>query len=495
MALKIYNTASGAKEEFHSLERGVVKIYCCGPTVYDLLHIGNFRGAIFFNLVRNWLTQKGYQVRFVYNYTDIDDKIIARAQKENSEAGELAEKYIREFEKDYDRLGLTRADSNPRVSEHLQTILDLIQDLVSLGKAYDVQGDVYFSVKSFPTYGQLSHRNSEDLRTAVRIDLNEQKRDPLDFALWKKSKTGEPAWDSPWGRGRPGWHIECSAMIRALLGDRIDIHGGGLDLLFPHHENERAQSEACTGQKFVNYWMHNNMIEFAGAKMSKSLGNVRTARSFMDAHSPELLKYLILSVHYRSICDFSENNLQNITRSLARIYSALAQAEKWLGIDSASSPSVSSPIDMTTSSSPHFEGWSAFLKEQDLKISHALDDDFNTPEVLAAIFEVVRRFNAEMSSKSKSKALADNFRNWILGWGRLFSLFQRPAREFLRNLDDQLLRDKSLQREVIQAKVDLRWQARLAKDWKQSDALREELRALGIELQDSPAGTEWEVAK
>ncbi|MEI7973428.1 MAG: DALR domain-containing protein, partial [Bdellovibrio sp.] len=252
---------------------------------------------------------------------------------------------------------------------------------------------------------------------------------------------------------------------------------------FPHHENERAQSEACTGQKFVNYWMHNNMIEFAGAKMSKSLGNVRTARSFMDAHSPELLKYLILSVHYRSICDFSESQLQNITRSLARIYSALAQAEKSLAVDSASGPSS------------RFDEWSSFLKEQDQKISQALDDDFNTPEALGSVFEVVRRFNSEMSSKSKSKALAEDFRNWVLGWGRLFSLFQTPARDFLRKLDDQLLKNRDLNRDVIQAKVDSRWQARLAKDWKRSDALRDELRAIGIELQDSSTGTEWEVAK
>ena len=479
--MKIYNSASQKKEDFVPLQAGQVKMYCCGPTVYDLLHVGNFRGAIFFNLVRNWLEQSGYQVTYVYNYTDVDDKIINRAKKDGTDSAEVARHFIAEFEKDYDQLGLRRATHNPRVTEHMTTIVALIEDLIAKGRAYVSGGDVFYSVKSFAAYGELSHRKLEDLQTAVRIDLNEQKKEPLDFALWKAAKSGEPSWASPWGPGRPGWHIECSAMIRALLGDQIDIHGGGLDLLFPHHENERAQSEGASEKPFVRYWMHNNMIEFGGAKMSKSLGNVRTAREFMKAHSPEMLKYLILSVHYRSVCDFSENTVENVTRNLARVYSALARASR-MENESDASGAVAGEF-------------AQLLEEQKTKMRAALDDDFNTPEAFGHLFEVIRKFNQIVQKNPRAAKVAQSFLAFVREWSPLLSLFQEEPEAFLRRLDDQLLAKAGLQREEIQKKVEQRLRMRSEKNWAAADAARDELVALGISLQDTRDGTTWEVAK
>lgn len=280
MSLRIYNTETGKKEEFKPIEEGHVKMYVCGPTVYDFLHIGNYRGAIFFNTVRNWLERRGYIVTYVYNYTDVDDKILNRAKEENVEPKVIAEKYIAEFQKDYKLLHLRPHSKNPKVTEFMDKIIMFISDLIEKGFAYELNGDVYFDVHKFKEYGRLSNKKLEDLESGYRIEVNDNKKNPSDFALWKSAKENEQSWESPWGAGRPGWHIECSVMATSILGDTIDIHGGGLDLVFPHHENEIAQSEACTGHKFVKYWMHNNMLEFGSQKMSKSLGNVRTGRSF-----------------------------------------------------------------------------------------------------------------------------------------------------------------------------------------------------------------------
>jgi cysteinyl-tRNA synthetase len=455
-------------------------MYVCGPTVYDFLHVGNFRGAIFFNMVRNWFEKRGFEVTFVYNYTDVDDKIIDRASKDGVTALEISQKYIKEFEHDFSSLQLRKHSKNPRVTEFMNPIVQFIEGLIKNGKAYVADGDVYFDVHAFPSYGELSHKNLEDLEQGVRIEVDARKKHPADFALWKKAKEGEPSWDSPWSKGRPGWHIECSAMIKGIFGDQIDIHGGGMDLLFPHHENERAQSEGLTGKTFVNYWMHNNMLQFGNQKMSKSLGNVRTGRSFLTEYHPEILKYLMLSAHYRSTLDFSQASIDNAITSLARFYSAMAWAEQNVGGGSAP---------------PAFE---QALQQASQGIEAALDDDFSTPETLARMFEVVRQYNmvARVPKQTpERKAASAKFLSWLRGWGETMSLFQEKPAEFLRFLDDMLLKKKNLDRAEIDRQVKERSLARTAKDFKRADELRAQLTALGISVQDTADGSEWEVTK
>lgn len=484
MSLVVYNSQSKKKEKFEPLVPGQVKMYCCGPTVYDLLHVGNFRGAIFYNLVRNWLEKSGYQVQMIYNYTDVDDKIINRANQDGLSSDEVARKYIIEFEKDFNRLGLRQHSLNPKVTETMPEIIQMIQDLIAKGKAYAVGGDVNYSIPSFSEYGKLSHRKPEDMMVGVRIDKDEKKKSPLDFALWKGSKEGEPSWPSPWGPGRPGWHIECSAMAKKHLGEQIDIHGGGMDLIFPHHENEIAQSEGCSGRHYVKYWMHNNMIEFGGAKMSKSLGNVRTGRAFMDEYNPEILKYLILSVHYRSVSDLSEQSVENAIKGLSRIYSSLALADYFI------------KPDVTPSADPKYE---ATLQEAWNKITEALNDDFNTPEAFAQVFEVVRGFNSQMKRGMKNnpavsgKAVA--FKKFVVDFGGLMSLFQENPTHFLKTLDDMLLNKMNIQRDDIDKIVQERTQVRANKDFKRSDELRDQLTKMGISVSDTPEGSFWEVTK
>ncbi|PIS10789.1 MAG: cysteine--tRNA ligase [Bdellovibrio sp. CG10_big_fil_rev_8_21_14_0_10_47_8] len=480
--LVVYNTQTRKKEEFKPWTPGQVKMYCCGPTVYGLLHVGNFRGAIFYNLVRNWLEVQGYKVTYVYNYTDVDDKIIDQAKKEGTTASEISERYIQEFQKDFARLKLRPHDHNPKVTEYMEPIQQMVGDLVSKNKAYVSDGEVLYSIKAFDGYGKLSNRNPDDLKAGVRIEVDRKKQDPLDFALWKPSKPGEPAWESPWGPGRPGWHIECSAMAKSILGEQIDIHGGGMDLIFPHHENEIAQSEGCSGKAYVKYWLHNNMLNFSGAKMSKSLGNIKTGRAFMDEYNPEIFKYMLLSVHYRSISDFGENGIDQAVHALARIYSALALAEQLITGDTKEDP-----------------GFQKITSEAWAQITESLNDDFNTPESFARVFEVIRQFNAQVKRGVKpspavsGKALA--LRNFVVKFGQLMSLFQEPAREFLITLDDILLNKKKLVRADIDQLVAARAQVRAAKDFKKSDELRDQLTAMGIAVSDTPEGSEWEVAK
>jgi cysteinyl-tRNA synthetase len=480
--IQIYNSQTHKKEEFIPLEGKKVKMYVCGPTVYDLLHVGNFRGAIFFNLVRNWLEMSGYDVTFVYNYTDVDDKIIDRAKAEKISAEEVAAKYIKEFETDYRSLKLRPHSKNPRVTEFMEQIIGFVDGLVKNGKAYAMDGDVYFDVHAFPAYGQLSHKNLEDLESGFRIDVNSRKKHPADFALWKKSKEGEPAWPSPWGPGRPGWHIECSAMIKGILGDSIDIHGGGLDLLFPHHENEKAQSEGLMAKPFVKYWMHNNMLQFGSQKMSKSLGNVRTGRSFLQEFHAEILKYLMLTAHYRSLLDFSPTSIDHTIAALARFYSAMSWAEHVSGSDASGLP-------------PAF---AATLKTAEEGIATALDDDFSTPEVLARMFEVVRQFNLLTRIPKQtpaSQAIAFAFKAWMKKWGEPMALFQEKPGEFLLFLDDMLLKKKNVIRADVDKMVTERGDARASKNFTRADELRAQLTALGISVHDTPSGSAWEVTK
>ncbi len=485
MAIQIYNTQTGKKEDFKPIEPGKVRMYVCGPTVYDFLHIGNYRGAIFFNCVRNWLEHRGLQVKYIYNYTDVDDKIINRAKAEGVTPKEISEKYIAEFQKDYQLLLLRPHTKNPKVTEHMDDIIRFVQGLVEKKKAYVVEGDVYFDVQAFQGYGKLSNKKLDDMESGFRIDVDKRKKHPSDFALWKATSETDSSWESPWGRGRPGWHIECSAMNLAILGETIDIHGGGMDLIFPHHENEIAQTEALTGKPFVKYWMHNNMLEFGKQKMSKSIGNVLTGRSFLEKYDGEILKYMILQAHYRSTIDFSDAQVDLSLKGLARIYSAMAHAEGM----------IKEVLELV----PVPENFQKIVTESDEKIETYMDDDFNTSQVLAQIFEVVRAYNNMARSPGKITpqkiAIAEVFFHWVKNKGSILALFQMNPTEYLRSLDDRLLAQKDLQREQIDALVLERSQAREAKDFAASDRLRDQLAAQGISIQDTPQGTVWEVTK
>jgi len=489
LGLQIFNTQSQKKEEFVPLTPGKVRMYVCGPTVYDYLHIGNFRGAIFFNLVRNWLESHGYQVTFVYNYTDVDDKIIKRANADGVDSSVIVEKYIAEFEKDFAALKLRRHDYNPRVTDHMNEIITMVEELVQRDMAYNAQGEVLYSVRKFAGYGKLSNKNVDDLQAGSRVEIDKKKRDPLDFALWKPAKPGEPKWSSPWGEGRPGWHIECSAMARKLLGDSIDIHGGGMDLIFPHHENEIAQSEGASGRPFVKYWMHNNMLTFGDKKMSKSLGNILTGRAFLTRYNAEILKFMMLQAHYRSLIDFSEAQIANAIAGLARIYSALALAQSVIeAADGLNLEPKKAAASLT-----------AAIEKAEKEYKSALDDDFNTPEALAAIYTLVRTLNGLLKHGQKptaeAVATAREFVAAVAGFGGLMSLFQEPAHEYLGLLDDMLLEHKQLKREEIDQLVLERTQARVNKDFARADEVRKKLTEMGIALHDTPAGTHWEVQK
>lgn len=485
MPIVVYNTMSKKKELFEPLVAGQVKMYVCGPTVYDYLHVGNFRGAIFFSLVAKWLEHRGFKVTYVYNYTDVDDKIINKANAEGVTAKEISERFIAEFEKDYKALGLRPHDHNPRVSEFMEPIVEMVGQLVENGKAYVVDGEVLYSVKSFDGYGKLSGKNIDELLIGARVEIGEKKQNALDFALWKPAKPGEPEWSSPWSAGRPGWHIECSAMARKILGDQIDIHGGGIDLIFPHHENEIAQTEGCTHQRFVKYWMHNNFINFGAHKMSKSLGNVTTARAFLEKYNPEILKALILSSHYRSHSDFSDAPIHQAIHQLSRVYSALSGAEDL----------TSQGVAPTKCS----ERFLVALKSAQQKFEESLDDDFNTPEAFASVFELVRVFNSTYRKGQKANgehvAQAELFQKFVKECGSFMSLWQQSPKEYLRLLDDMLLEQKNLSRSQIEEKVRVRVQARAEKNFAEGDRIRDELLAIGIEVMDSASGTQWEVKK
>jgi cysteinyl-tRNA synthetase len=484
MAIKIFNTLSRKKEEFVPLKPGQVKMYVCGPTVYDYLHVGNFVGAIFFNLVRSWLEKRGYKVTFVYNYTDVDDKIINRAKADGVKAEEISERFIAEFQKDFKALHLKAHSQNPKVTEFMDEIIAFIKALVDEGKAYAMNGDVYFDVTKFTEYGKLSNKNLDELMAGQRISVNEQKKHVADFALWKKAKEGEPAWQSPWGQGRPGWHIECSAMNYAIHGEQIDIHGGGLDLTFPHHENEIAQSEARTGKTFAKYWMHNNLLQFGNTKMSKSLGNIRTGRSFLEEYNGEVLKFFVLSNHYRSPIDFSQEQIERAIGNLARFYSSLCHAKLLL---------------TGASLAPPPESFTKALESADQRFAESLDDDFNSAKAFAELYEIMRLYNSICRKPGKTtpeqQAVADAYFHWVRAKGEVMALFQEAPDVFLGSLDDMLLRKKGLDRHKIDALVEERTKVRAEKNYKRSDEIRDELVKLGVQIQDSAGGTRWEVDK
>jgi len=450
--------------------------------------VGNFRGAVFYNFVRNWLSSLGYDVQYAYNFTDVDDKILKRAVEEKTSAKEIAERYIEEFWKDFKALNLSPHTFNPKVTQHMSDIIELIEVLVREGKAYVVDGEVFFSIKQFPNYGKLSHRRPEDMQSGSRIEIDLKKRDPLDFTLWKPAKEGEQSWSSPWGEGRPGWHIECSAMTRALLGEQIEIHGGGMDLIFPHHENEIAQSEGASHKPYVRYWLHNNMFTFSGSKMSKSLGNIRTMRSFLEKYHGEIFKYLVLSVHYRSEAEFSDTTIHNSVAALGRIYSALHKATQ-----------MTAGQDKVKGDSAESKKMISQIEKAEEKIQTFFNDDFATPQAVAQLFETVRLYNQLVPEVSKKKApqiqLSQMFLDFVLKFGKPLSLFQEDPSSFLKTLDDILLLEKNLTRESIDKLVAARVQARNDKDYFRSDQLRDELNALGVDIRDGVNGTTWEVRK
>lgn len=471
-------------EDFKPLRPGHVSMYVCGPTVYDLLHVGNFRGPVFFNMVRNWLEHLGYQVTYALNFTDVDDRIIQRAQERRMEPTALATQFIEEYKRDFFSLSLRAHDLNPKVTETMPEIIAMVQELIEKKKAYPAAGDVLFSISSFPEYGKLSGRKPEELQAGARIEVDEKKQNPLDFALWKNAKPGEPSWKAPWGEGRPGWHIECSAMIQKHFGAQIDIHGGGTDLIFPHHENELAQSEACSGQSFVKYWLHVAMLNFSGQKMSKSVGNIVSLREFVETYNAELYKWIILSVHYRTNCEFSIESTHRAISGLARIYSAMALAETF--IPGGEKIQTDEAFEKVTQ-----EAWAQFSK--------AMNDDFGTPLAFAALFDVVRVFNTQVKRGAKptlalqGKALS--FLNLMKKVSGITALFGERAADYLYRLDNMLLLEKKLERAQVDALITARVEARAQKDFKKSDELRDQLVHLGISVMDTPQGSYWEVMK
>ncbi len=469
----LYNSLSKKKEIFEPITPGTVKMYVCGPTVYDLLHVGNFRGLIFFNVLRNWLKHLGYSVNYVYNYTDIDDKIINKSKEENKLASEISSKFIKEFENDFKLLKISKASHNPKCTDYINDIISFISDLIEKKFAYVRNNNVFFSCKQFSAYGKLSGKNIEDLISGHRITINQDKENPIDFVLWKPSDHGEPGWESPWGRGRPGWHIECSVMANAILGDQIDIHGGGMDLIFPHHENEIAQSESKTGKKFAKYWVHNNFIKFDDQKMSKSLGNIVKARTFMTDYNPEILKYMILSVHYRSPINFSFKQIQQSIIGIIKIYTALEQAQN----------SVKGECNISNIS---------YFKEELEIVQTSFNNDINTPIVFAQIFNVIRKFNNAFKNE-KNENIAKEFLAFFSLVGSILSLFSEKPKKILLELNLILLKEKNISLKQIETEIKKRDKSRKEKNYKESDLIRDKLLGKGIELKDTVDGTQWSV--
>lgn len=488
MAIQITNTLTGKKEPLTPITAGKVGIYVCGPTVYGFTHVGNARPTIFFDVVRRFLEHSGLEVLFVSNFTDVEDKIINRAREEKSSSLEVSENFTREFIIDRDRMGVRPPTIAPKVTEHIPDIIALIQRLVQNAAAYVApDGEVFYSVRKFTDYGKLSKKRIDDLRVGVRIDSNEKKLDPLDFSLWKPQKApDEPAWDSPWGKGRPGWHIECSAMAIRYLGETFDIHGGGLDLIHPHHENEIAQSEGATRKPFAHYWLHNNMVNIADEKMSKSVGNIFLNRDFMNRYSPEVLRFLILGGHYRSPIDFSQKHIEGCQQALHRFYSALRriQANINQGTISEKSPET---IALKACADGFEKAWVG-----------AMEDDFNTAKVVGLVFDYVRLANAVFDQKKfkptiESKEQANQFLTALGKLGSVINLFSEPSDNFLSDLKRRIAQERNIDPNEIEAMLIERGRARANKDYATSDKIRDELLAKGIEIRDTMQGSEWDV--
>ena len=462
--MKIYNTLTRKKEEFVPIKEGEALIYVCGPTVYNFFHIGNARPFVVFDTLRKYLEYRGYKVKFVQNFTDVDDKIINRAREEGITAPEVAEKYIGEYFHDAAALNVRKADVHPRVSEHIQDIIDFVQTLIDKGYAYEADGDVYFSTRKFPEYGKLSKQNIDDLEAGARIAVGEVKQDPLDFALWKARKSeDEIAWESPWGMGRPGWHIECSAMSKKHLGETIDIHAGGQDLQFPHHENEIAQSECCNGVPFAHYWMHNGYITIDNEKMSKSKGNFFTVRDILKEYSGEVIRFFLLSGQYRSPINFSKELMEQAKSSLARMENC---KENLLYLCEAGKEG-----DLSGEEEKKLAGYDVYRQE----FIRAMDDDLNTADAISAVFELITAINTAVKSGA-SKAFAKASVDTLMEFCNVLGLLQAEA-------------DNAVDPE-IQKLIDERQEARKAKNFARADEIRDMLKEKGITLKDTPQGVQ-----
>ena len=488
MAIRIHNTLTGKKEDFVPLHEKKVGMYVCGVTVYDLCHIGHARSAIVFDTIYRYFQYRGYKVTFVRNFTDIDDKIIKRANEEGVDCRTIAERYIGEFNMDMGRLGLEKPSVEPRATEHIPEMIQLISTLIQKGFAYPGGGDIFFSVEKFKDYGKLSKRNLEDMQAGARVDIDEKKQNPLDFALWKASKPGEPFWESPWGKGRPGWHIECSVMSQKYLGETFDIHGGGRDLTFPHHENEVAQSEAATGKPFVQYWIHNGFVNINKEKMSKSLGNILTIKEILKDWHPEVLRLFFLSHHYRSPVDYSEESFNDAKSGLDRFYSTLNAIQEEL-----TKPPTQKKLD-----SPLIENCRQAIESFQVRFEEAMDDDFNAAEALGYFYGLQRNLNSILDiSKSRPtqeivsmmKQGLDHFSKigWVLG------IFQEDPGDYIARRKKEGLKKVNLTEEEILRSIEERNLARKEKNWKRADEIRNELLSKGIVLEDTPSGTNWKL--
>lgn len=481
--MKLYNTLSGKKEDFIPVTPGQVKMYVCGITVYDHCHIGHARSAIVFDIMRRYLAYSGYRVTFVKNFTDIDDKIINRARQEGIAWNEVADKYVAEYYQDMDQLGVGRADVEPKATEHIQEIIDITKGLLDRGYAYAVDGDVYFQIEKFSDYGKLSRRDLDEMIAGARVDVNEKKRNPMDFALWKASKEGEPSWTSPWGPGRPGWHIECSAMSRKHLGDTFDIHGGGADLTFPHHENEIAQSEAFTGKPFAKYWVHNGFITINKEKMSKSLGNFFTIKEILGNFDAEAVRFFLLSTHYRSPIEFSDEQLREAEASIDRYYTSALRIADFLEQDHTKEKTGADDNDFE-------ELMGQFLD----RVKEAMDDDFNAALAIGHIFELIRTLNKYMDGKptgARAVALVKRAEELLKEAGGILNIFNRVPEEWNRAL--MRFKCPNVTEAFILSKIQERQKARENKDWAAADAIRKELDEKGVVLEDKKKGTAWKV--
>ena len=465
--MKIFNSMSRQKEEFVPIQPGKVSIYACGPTVYNFIHVGNARPIILFDVLRRYFEYRGYDVTFVQNFTDVDDKIIKRANEEGITSQEVAEKYIQEYFTDAQGLGVRPATIHPKATENMQQIIDMVQTLIDKGYAYPVEnGDVYYRTLKFKGYGKLSHQPIEDLQSGARIVVGDVKENPLDFALWKAAKPGEPAWDSPWGPGRPGWHIECSAMSNRYLGKTIDIHCGGEDLQFPHHENEIAQSEAANGCEFVHYWMHNGFLNIDNRKMSKSLGNFFTVREAAEAYGYETIRLFMLSAHYRSPLNYSADILHQAQNSLDRLYSAEDHL-KYLAANGAEG-------DKNAAEAALADTFDSYRQRFD----EAMDDDFNTANAISVLFELVRAINIATADENQpTKAGAQACLDMVHEFTDVLGLLYSRKEESLDEKVEQMIADRQA--------------ARAAKNWAEADRIRDELKAMGIELKDTKQGVQW----
>lgn len=463
--MKIYNTLTRRKETLKTITEGEVKIYACGPTVYNFIHIGNARPLCVFDTMRRYMEYRGLKVNFVQNFTDIDDKIIRRANEEGTDYKTVSEKYIEEFWKDAKGMNIREATVHPKATENIDEIISIIKTLVEKGFAYPVEnGDVYFSPKKFNEYGKLSHQPLEDLEAGARINIGELKKEPMDFALWKGAKEGEPYWESPWGKGRPGWHIECSAMVRRYLGETIDIHCGGQDLIFPHHENEIAQSECCNGVPFANYWMHNGYINVDNVKMSKSLGNFFTVREVAEKYGYEPIRYLMISSQYRSPINYSIDIIEQCKASLVRLYNCRDS------LDFA----AANAVDALPENAQEIKDTLNSRREQFIK---AMDDDLNTADAISSVFELVRDVNTSVITDKPSAELV-RFATELFDelTGVLGLVYNRKT----ESLDSE-----------IEALIEARQEARKNKNWSEADRIRDELKAQGIVLEDTPQGVKW----